>query len=191
MSQQPIPNSVEWFNNEYDSGGWGFLDSLDELARYSIITGYIGFLKEEAPVILDVGCGTGILRSRLGGIPLLSYDGIDFSEAAVRQAQGLADNETRFLVTTPREFEADRRYDFIVFNEYLYYDEAYLETVRHLSQFLTDDGHLIVSMYATNENMQIFQALDKVCDQVDQTKIGNTKGMLWLVQLLRPKAAGA
>ncbi len=81
-------------------GEYDYLARIDELARYSIITGYVRWLGGE-PSIVDVGCGAGLLRERLMGTPLRRYAGIDPSPDAIQRSQRLADERTAFMVGDP------------------------------------------------------------------------------------------
>lgn len=47
------------WNNEYLNGKWNYMQSIEELGRYSIIVGYAQYLNAKS--VLDVGCGDGNL----------------------------------------------------------------------------------------------------------------------------------
>src|SRR5690348_2798439 len=51
--------SQKQWEAEYQNGRWEYMKNLEELARYSIIVGYVDYLKKGG-AILDVGCGEGI-----------------------------------------------------------------------------------------------------------------------------------
>jgi hypothetical protein len=55
-----IPIHGEEWEKQYLFGKWKFMNQIDELALYSVIVGYIEYLKPGG-AILDVGCGEGIL----------------------------------------------------------------------------------------------------------------------------------
>src|SRR4051794_24249026 len=48
----------------------------NEAARYGVLTGYVATIGE-GPSILDIGCGAGILRSRLAREHFARYLGVD------------------------------------------------------------------------------------------------------------------
>src|SRR6185295_7138663 len=89
------PAAKEVWEAQYGSGGWEFMRGLDELARYSVIAGFLHHLKPGGSV-LDVGSGEGLLADHLRPFGCSRYLGVDLSEAAVRQAAGRADAKTSF-----------------------------------------------------------------------------------------------
>src|SRR5262245_51695956 len=58
------PVSKERWDEEYASGRWDVMRRSDELARYSVLAGYLRRLHPRGRV-LDVGCGEGILLEHL------------------------------------------------------------------------------------------------------------------------------
>src|SRR5664280_1484384 len=80
---RPEQWAVADWNRAYASGQLAYFGDIDELARYSILAGYLRRFGGE-PDIIDVGCGYGLLRRHLEGTPFASYLGIDISDEAVR-----------------------------------------------------------------------------------------------------------
>jgi SAM-dependent methyltransferase len=73
----------------YATGSLAHMGELNDLARYSLIIGYVELLGGR-PEILDVGCGPGLLRARLERVPFARYVGIDPVEDVIRRAARLA-----------------------------------------------------------------------------------------------------
>ena len=142
--------SAEW-SAEYDAGALDYYGRLDELARYSVIVGYVSWLVAAAPssehsTLLDIGCGSGLLRRHLEGVPLAEYVGIDLSEAAIRTAREQGFSRSRFVVGDVSTTAERGPFDTVVLNEVLYYaadTSAFLEQLRSM---LADRGALVVSM---------------------------------------------
>src|ERR1700739_5169135 len=61
--------SAQTWEAQYAAGRWDYLAELSELARFSVLAGYICHLKPGGTV-LDTGCGQGVLLRRL---PVSSY----------------------------------------------------------------------------------------------------------------------
>ncbi len=81
-----LPVATEVFERQYKEGFWNFLNSIDELANYMVAVGYVQhFAKnlDDAPRLLDIGCGHGNLAELLSGYKYKSYLGLDVSEEAV------------------------------------------------------------------------------------------------------------
>ena len=82
----------------------------------------------ETALVLEVGCGSGVLANMLVGAGL-SYRGFDFSEIAVEKAKALVP-ETQFFIgdaTDPAAYVGD--YDTIVCCEVLEHIEADLQAI--------------------------------------------------------------
>ena len=82
-------------------GGVGVHAGLDELARYSVIAGYLHHLRAGGSV-LDVGSGEGLLADHLRPLGYSRYHGIDLSEAAIAQAAGRVAGTRPSPPRTPR-----------------------------------------------------------------------------------------
>ncbi len=92
--------AAEW-SASYVSGELDFYSGLDELGRYSVIVGYIGWARTEIghpPSILDLGCGTGQLRRLLDDVAWTDYVGVDLAATAIASAREGPMHRTRFMV---------------------------------------------------------------------------------------------
>lgn len=90
LPYQPERWTTDQWTDAYGAGTLNYYGRLDELARYSVIVGYVSWFAEvtgRRPSILDVGCGTGLLRRRLADELISDYLGVDLSPAAVAEAQ--------------------------------------------------------------------------------------------------------
>ena len=94
---------AETWEAQYAAGRWDFLAQLPELARFSILAGYIYHLKPGAAV-LDTGCGQGALLGRLPGACYSRYVGIDLSGSAIAVAQKQQNERSTFLVADCEEY---------------------------------------------------------------------------------------
>src|SRR3954454_119623 len=80
----PAPSAATW-DAEYAAGRWAYLGELPELARFSVLAGYLRHFKPGG-AILDVGCGEGALAKRLSAGDFRRYVGVDLSAAAIEKA---------------------------------------------------------------------------------------------------------
>lgn len=96
-----------------------------------MIVGYCRFLRSRG-AILDVGCGEGVLHRRLGSEGYSRFVGIDLSRAAIKRARQQGDDRATFIVADASEFVPEGRFDTIIFNESLYYqDKPSLAAARY------------------------------------------------------------
>jgi SAM-dependent methyltransferase len=142
--REPPPSADAW-NAQYAAGKWGYLGQLPELARYSVLVGY---LRHFAPggAVLDVGCGEGVLLQRLRPDDYSRYVGVDFSRASIERAQASASPRATFLVADADRFEPAESFDAVVFNEVLGYLRDPPAAVERCARTLREGGVMLVSM---------------------------------------------
>jgi len=178
------------WEEEYQANRWEYMKDLKELGRYSIIAGYIRYLKP-AGSILDLGCGEGILLEHLRPESYSGYVGVDMSQEAIQKAQDRHDGKTTFISANITTFVPDRKYDAIVFNEVLYYLDDPLLVMKRYENFLKPNGVFIVGMYATDETMENWRALEIQYDFLDETRSYNKKsGHSWSCRVWTPMVTG-
>ena len=160
----------------YSAGQLEYYAALDELARYSIVLGYIswaGSLRaDRAPAILDVGCGTGLLRERLGDSAFSSYVGVDISETAVALASAAGHPRSRFVVGDAADIDLGR-FDVVVLNEMLYYAPDAPALLRRVAGALEPDGLLIRSMWRHPGDRSLWREVDRAVPRVDRVEVRN------------------
>jgi 2-polyprenyl-3-methyl-5-hydroxy-6-metoxy-1,4-benzoquinol methylase len=182
------PAAKEVWEAQYESGGWELMRCLDEVARYSVIAGYLHHLKPGGSV-LDVGCGEGLLIDHLRPLGCRRYLGVDLSETAVRQAAGRADATTSFTAADAESYAPPERWDAVVFNECVYYFRDPLATVRRYEGSLEDGGVLLVSTFRSRRADAVVRRLLARYRLVEETAIANRKGT-WVVRVLAPPDEG-
>jgi len=144
LGYRPQQVGVDAWDREYRDGGWKYLETIGSIAGLAAILGYVQFLAPET--ILDVGCGAGLLASKLMVLPFRSYLGVDISAEAITQASGVADPRISFAVGDADSFETDRSFDTIIFNQCMYYMPDPRATLNHYVRFLSPKGRIIVAM---------------------------------------------
>lgn len=168
----------------FQSGAYDRLDGAIERARYSLIVGHQDLIGARS--ILDVGCGQGVLARRLARTPYERYLGIDISQAAIDMARaGASDPRNRYLVSDMDRFDGEERFDWVIFNECLYYLDDPLGTVRHFWHWLTPGGHLSISMYDCPGARAIWKGLRSM-PTVETVDLEHKGAARWTVKLLRP-----
>lgn len=180
------PRDDEAWEAEYRTGHWTYLDSPRELAHYAMIVGYVQQFGDK-PKVLDVGCGHGRLRRLLGTMPLSRYLGIDVSSEAVKQArESFCCDVTQFEVGT---FEAGpqlaEQFDFIIFNESIYYASDPIAVLRTYRGQLAAGGTLIVSIRDMRKNRRIRAAIQAHFPASHSTMVTNEYGERWHVDCHR------
>lgn len=193
LPHQPERWSTDQWTDAYGSGQLEYYGTLDELARYSLLVGYVGFFfppgtERRPPRLLDVGCGTGLLRARLQGTGVGDYLGVDLSPTAVSTAerQGLPDS--RFVVGDVTTMDLGR-FDVVVLNEMLYYVEDVAAFLDRLGDLLEPSGLLLVSMWRHAGDRSLWRTVDEHFPLVDRVEARNRGNEInprgWLVSCHR------
>jgi SAM-dependent methyltransferase len=183
------PAGKEVWEEQYEKGHWELMRRFDEVARYSVIAGYVHHMKPGGSV-LDVGSGEGLLADHLRPFGYSRYLGADLSEAAIRQATGRVDGTTTFTAADAETYSPPGHWDAIVFNECVYYFKDPLGTVRRYEQFLAEGGVFIVSTFRSRRADVIVRRLLEVYRAIEETAITNRKGT-WTIRVIRPEPAPA
>jgi 2-polyprenyl-6-hydroxyphenyl methylase/3-demethylubiquinone-9 3-methyltransferase len=178
------PLGKQAWEDQYRQGGWEFMRRLDEVARYSVIAGYLHHLKPGGSV-LDVGSGEGLLADHLRPLGYSRFLGVDLSEAAILQAAGRQDATTAFAAADAETYTPPGRWDAVVFNECVYYFADPVGSVRRYEPFLEPGGIFIVSTFRSRRADVIVKRLLESCRLLEETAITNRKGT-WVVRVLEP-----
>ncbi len=179
---------AEW-ERAYSSGQLAYFSDMDELARYSLLAGYVRYIGER-PDILDIGCGEGLLRRHLDGVPIGHYTGIDLCSTAIARARGLRDGFTTFLCADVMSTELASA-DLIVLNEVLYFADDPTAMLERIAGLLRPDGHLLVSIWRHAGDRHLWSNLRRHFRLEDTVKIQNPSSRLarrgWRVACYGPR----
>ena len=181
--------SAQTWEAQYATGRWDFLAELSELARFSVLAGYICHLKPGGKV-LDTGCGQGVLLRRLPSSCYSRYVGIDVSDSAISVAQEQGNERSTFLAADCEEYSPAEHFDVIVFNEVLCCLRDPLRTVERYARSLNPGGLLLVSLCtAARGSATILSRLKRAYATVDEVRVvhGGRK-VSWVCTALRPEA---
>jgi SAM-dependent methyltransferase len=139
---------VDRWDGEYRRGDWNFLRGGSERARYAALAKCIVGRDSSSPkLVLDLGCGAGVLREHLREESLERYTGVDVSSEAIASARLGRHRRSTFIAASIDEWHPDRQYNAIVFNEVLYYLPEPLATMHRYAGWLSTGGSLYVSMW--------------------------------------------
>jgi 2-polyprenyl-3-methyl-5-hydroxy-6-metoxy-1,4-benzoquinol methylase len=181
--------SAETWEAQYAAGRWDFLAELSELARFSVLAGYICHLKPGGKV-LDTGCGQGVLLRRLPASCYSRYVGIDVSDSAISVAQKQANERGTFLAADCEEYSPAEYFDVIVFNEVLCCLRDPLRTVERYVRSLNPGGLLLVSLCtAARGSGAVLSRLKRAYATVDEVRVVHSgRKVSWVCTALRPEA---
>jgi 2-polyprenyl-3-methyl-5-hydroxy-6-metoxy-1,4-benzoquinol methylase len=183
--------SAQTWEAQYATGRWDFLAELSELARFSVLAGYICHLKPGGTV-LDTGCGQGVLLRRLSSSGYSKYVGIDLSASAIAVAQQHANDRSTFLAADCEEYSPAQQFDVIVFNEVLCCLHDPLRTVQRYVRALNPGGILLVSLCTAGRGYgKVLSGLKQAYAAVDEVRIEHSgRKVSWVCTALRPEGQG-
>jgi 2-polyprenyl-3-methyl-5-hydroxy-6-metoxy-1,4-benzoquinol methylase len=181
--------SAQTWEAQYAAGRWDFLAELSELARFSVLAGYICHLKPGGTV-LDTGCGQGVLLRRLPSSCYSRYVGIDLSGSAISVAQEHGNERSTFLAADCEEYSPTQHFDVIVFNEVLCCLRDPLRTVERYARSLNAGGLVLVSLCtAARGSGTILSRLKRAYATVDEVRVVHSgRKVTWVCTALRPEA---
>jgi 2-polyprenyl-3-methyl-5-hydroxy-6-metoxy-1,4-benzoquinol methylase len=171
---------------QYAAGRWDYLAQLPELARYSVLAGYIGQLGRGGAV-LDVGCGQGLLLRSLPAAACSKYVGIDLSASAIGSARAQQHERSAFLVADCEHYSPGEEFDAIVFNEVLYFLKDPLGVIDRYAGSLRAGGIVLVSMCtAARDHAAILRQLKTRYVAVDEVLLSRgAAGLSWVCAAFR------
>lgn len=181
--------SAQTWEAQYAAGKWDFLAELSELARFSVLAGYVCHLKPGGSV-LDTGCGQGVLLRRLPDSCYSKYVGIDLSDSAISVAQQHANERSTFLAANCEEYLPTQQFDVIVFNEVLCCLRDPLGTVERYARALNPGGILLVSLCTAGRGTgKVLSGLKQAYATIDEVRIDHSgREVSWICTALRTEA---
>lgn len=173
------------WNEEYASDKWEFLHDLEELSRYSILTGYMACLKPGG-AFLDIGCGDGILFNKYKPYGFTSYTGVDISEVAIQKLCSQEIKNASFVCADGEKYQPSEFYDAIIFNESIYYFNEPMETIEHYKAYLKKGGVIITSIFKNSQrSIAINRLMNSTYHLVDETYCINGD-KTWICSVYEP-----
>jgi trans-aconitate methyltransferase len=178
---RPVPASV--WDKDFADGKWAHLSDIAETTRYAIVHNYIVRCKSPASV-LDIGCGTGVLRERFSEAEVARYTGIDVSQEAVRTTLAKGFTRSSFVVANFDEYQPEGGYDAIVFNESIGYASDPGETFDRYWKLLSAGGICVVSLYDFDARTRAgWKRIERMSQPRYSTRQINEKGQAWDIKV--------
>jgi 2-polyprenyl-3-methyl-5-hydroxy-6-metoxy-1,4-benzoquinol methylase len=181
------PDKGKTWNSEYSSGKWDVLKSADELERFEAVLNMVKKYSTKPSSILDIGCGEGLLREKLSPDEFSFYYGIDISSVAINRARDHYNFKSEYEIQSMENFKTDVLFDFIIFNESLYYSVNPVFQFARYAKYLSTDGLVIISLFETNSNMKLLTLIDHLFMPIDKVITNNKRGK-WHCQVFNFKS---
>lgn len=179
--------SLQRWDDAYRGGGTDAYGQVDELARYSLLSGYLRGIGD-AQRVLDIGCGVGLLRSRISAEDFSEYVGVDHAGAAIEGAIGRGFERSRFVLGDPRQLDIGR-FDVVICNEVLYFVPDWKPFLEWIEKTLVERGHLLVSIFDHAGDFVLWRQLEQQFELVDRVHAQNERARIgwrgWTVAWLR------
>jgi SAM-dependent methyltransferase len=130
------------FDQYYIRGRWDYFDKEDRIEMVKLVVKYA-----KKGRILDMGCGTGTLASKLSTSDFEYYLGIDVSPEAIARARKNQSEKIHFKTGNIQSYPCKDTFDLIVFEESLYYVPFLRRRLlQDLAQRLRSNGVFIVTV---------------------------------------------
>jgi len=186
-------NREKW-NDSYAQRKMDYLGELAELLRYSALVGLVHyFFPDGQSQILDVGCGTGLLRHHLRYYPFRSYEGIDLSDVAITEAQAAYQHDARtvFRQSNAATYPCSgTKFQLVILQEVLYYFEHPKGIVDRYAEALAPGGLILMSLHQNGHTtaMALEQQLAEDYALLDKTTAtSDMAGDSWCFYAYRPR----
>lgn len=151
------------FDAYYRSGRWDRLDTSHSEETVRVVEKYAGKGR-----ILDMGCGTGMLASRLVEDSFEYYRGIDASTEAVRLCRKRTNEKTDFEVGDIQSYDCEDDFDCIVFQESLYYVPFFrCRLLKRYAACLRPDGVFVVTVAHPRRFSRMIRMIRKNFEMVE------------------------
>ena len=144
----PSGMKKRFWDKEFASGKWNFIDNTLGDPVYSFLEKYVG-----RGSILDLGCGPGNTATELA-CPYRKYVGVDISEVALEKARKKTEETGRsgrnqFACSDFLSFNPADKFDVILFRESMYHVPiGQIKTILDkYAEFLKPEGVFIVRLY--------------------------------------------
>jgi 2-polyprenyl-3-methyl-5-hydroxy-6-metoxy-1,4-benzoquinol methylase len=186
------PVRLNWEKEHSDEDRRKHIWGLAELPRYSILCGYIKVFTPPDGIIIDVGCGEGMLHHKLSNYPYGRYIGIDISETAIKKAslRESADTRSVFIQADATQYESPEcDVNVAVLNEILYYCDDPRGVVDRYAKLLKPNGVILISVYQNwlTRAMAIEKLLANDYEMMEMiTTTSASKGLTWKIYVYRP-----
>ncbi len=182
---RPLMKSKSNWDNQFKDGSWDYLNDIQQLSRYSVILGYYNYFIENGN-ILDLGCGQGVLLQRLKSFKFKDYVGVDISEKAIEMANEKKLDNSKFIASDLTKYTPEMNFDFIIFNESLYYLDKPLEILDKYQKYLNENGKIVISMWDNPErNNKLWSQINKKYKIWDVVKLqSHSDKVNWIIELI-------
>lgn len=184
----------EKWDHQYRQGTWDYLNSTDEIPRYSVLGSYMKFLGRPIS-LLDVGCGEGLVLKFCEREWLKIYTGLDISQTALDKIKTLLPTDT-LICSTLEDCSINNKFDVILFNEVLYYTSDPESQLMRFRDYLKPEGYILISTYKksgwfsrNSRGIQNVWRLVEKCkwNKIDEVLITNIpKKKSWRITLIQP-----
>ena len=148
------------WNRQYKKGKWDYLNNDREDLRYQKIVEFISKYASKNPTILDLGAGEAVLNGKFDKNSYSHFYNVDFSKNSIDKAKQKQLPNSTSLVADIHNYNPNKTYDVIVFNEAYYYVHHNLkkEVLNRFIGKLKPNGLLVVFIY--KEGLDCWEIID-------------------------------
>jgi 2-polyprenyl-3-methyl-5-hydroxy-6-metoxy-1,4-benzoquinol methylase len=196
IKRKILRDPKERWNYQFASGRWeGLRDPIEQerLGKTAdLVRELTTPLRKESngqysPNILEIGCGEGFFRQYLNDSDFKNFIGTDLSDVAIEHAnQHFKDEKTLFLSSDMHLFIPMEQYDFIIFNECVYYTPDVVALVKRYFPYLKPNGYIIISIHHNfKAHEQLWNKILSITSKIKEKTVVNSYDT-WDIRALKP-----
>ena len=187
VKRRILRDSKARWNHQFAEGRWDNLRDSNELQRIEATAALVRkHKKNNAPSILEIGAGEGFFRKFFEENEFSYFLGTDIADVAIERAnEWFGDKKTVFEVRDMDNWQPNRQFDFIIFNECVYHSRNQERMMEVFAKCLTPDGVFIVSVHRNfKPYRELWQKVLGNSKVLDETTIENEKS-IWDIRVFK------
>lgn len=156
--------SREWWLSRYALGNYDYFrdGKTAELGRYGIVCAFLRQWQGQG-VMVDLGCGAGVLGRFVEGVQGIKYIGIDYLYEILQKMREYLPGNFRVICADMRACPIrEGSVAVVVFNESLYYVDNYTEVFEESFKWIRPNGLVIVSMFETPLTRRMWKTFTRI-----------------------------
>lgn len=171
------------WNHKYAAHNWDNLHLEDE--RFNAVI-QMCYSSNAQPAILEIGCGEAVMYQKMKDKPVAYFTGVDIADVAIERAKPFEQSNVKFEVGDMEVYQPKQCYDFIIFNESLYYSKRPEIILKKMINYLNSSGRVIITAVENKYTAHLWPAVTSFQWQLIEEEtiaVGDGK---WVIKMYQP-----